>query len=166
MGNLEKTANYLEDFSASPMESELYCKLALPTKNGGLGIKGLKLNASIKLRSAATKICGKANVRVDVLHPGSKVVIEYDSRQYHSSIDQSQYDKRRRDALQHDGYKCFSIVPQQINNCEVFNACMKPVIIAIKGRSRKPRTTFQLKQQQLFRDLDAARKLYSDNGYS
>lgn len=140
------------------MESELYAKLSLPTRDGGLGIDGLTMNSNIELSDEAYKIAGQPYVIVDILHRNSKVVLEYDSRTHHSSVDQSQKDKQRRDALQYDGYKCFSIVPRQINNKEVFNACMKPVVEAIKGRYRIRAKKFGYSQSHMFAEFSDLRR--------
>lgn len=147
---LNFVADFLGENAASPMEAELYVKLALPVSLGGQGIQGLKMNQKVELSSEGVMVSGQPYVKVDFLHPASKVVVEYDSRKFHSSVDQSQRDKRRRDALQRDGYKCFSIVPEQISYCDVFNACIKPVVAAIKGRHRIRNKSFEFKQDELF----------------
>lgn len=151
MSNLKKVAKYFSPGAASPMEVELYIKLALLPKDGGMGVDALTLNKEIKLSPNAAKVAGQSFVIVDLFHADSKVVIEYDSQQFHSDKDQSQKDKRRRDALQADGYKCFSIVTKQIADREIFNAWAMPVVKAIKGRFRIKAKHFDYKQNQLFR---------------
>lgn len=153
MDNLRQVACYFAPGSASPTESMLYTKFALPTRLGGLGVSGLKLNQEIKLSTRALRISDQSRIVVDLLHPASKVVIEYDSREFHSGVDQSQRDKRRRDALQCDGYTCFSIVTKQATDRAIFNECAYPIVKAIKGRYRNRTKSFDFKQRSLFNSL-------------
>lgn len=168
ISKLKKVAKNFCEGSASPMETELYTKLSLSTRDGGLGISGLTINSKIALSNEAKKIAGQPYVIVDMLHQQSKVVLEYDSRSYHGRVEQSQKDKQRRDALQKDGYKCYSVVPRQIAHPFVFNACMKPVVESIKGRWRIRSKGFSYSQRLMFdkfakirrENMEKAKKFY------
>lgn len=144
--NIESAIRIIANNSASPKESELYINLCLPRKFGGYGIgwkrgalkgglKGtkksvdfrspcsstLQLNKRIKLSYGASKICGANYIRPDIIIPESKIAIEYDSDSFHDNSKQNIRDKRRIDALIHDGWKVYCIVPGQMSNSLVFN---------------------------------------------
>ena len=95
--------NFTSENSASPMESRLYIKLCGPRLKGLYGCKNLKLNEGVELSNSASKIAGQRIIKPDISNKEHKVAIEYDSSQFHESVEQGQKDKRRRDALVHDG---------------------------------------------------------------
>lgn len=96
-------AKYILDNSASPRESRLAILLGGPRKIGAFGITGLVLNNPVKLSNAAYSICGQRYVIPDISIPNKKIAIEYDSDAYHNNQNQNRHDKKRIDALQHDG---------------------------------------------------------------
>ncbi len=100
---LSSISTFLEENSASPMESRLYIKLCGDRKEGFYGCRNFKMNQAVNLSEDACKIAGQAVVYPDLLNQKFKLAIEYNSAQYHESIEQGQKDRRRRDALMYDG---------------------------------------------------------------
>lgn len=103
VNKLLKICKYAKNDSASPMESRLFIKLCGPKIQGLYECKNLKLNQKINISKKAQLIAGQNIIIPDISSRKNKVAIEYDSAQFHENTTQSQRDKRRRDALVHDG---------------------------------------------------------------
>ena len=100
---LNEVLKVARDNSASPMESRLMLKLSGPRKFGFYGIQNLEFNKPVTLSKSASLIAGQSKVIPDISNTEYKVAVEYDSAQFHENSEQGQRDKRRRDALVHDG---------------------------------------------------------------
>lgn len=94
---------YVKDNSASPQESRLSIIFTLPRKFGGFGLRNCILNRPVKISKAAAIICGQNTITPDISIPENKIAIEYDSESFHNNDMQNSRDKRRIDALLHDG---------------------------------------------------------------
>lgn len=98
-----RAVKYIKDGSASPKESRLAIILCAPRNLGGFGVKNCVLNEPVKLSKSARIICGQEFVKPDISIPKNKIAIEYDSDYFHNNDEQNRRDKKRIDALQHDG---------------------------------------------------------------
>lgn len=144
------TVKWIANNSASPMESKMYIVLCGPRKYGAYQIKSAVLNKKISLSEGAKIICGQTYIIPDMKIKNFNIAIEYDSKQYHEKYIQGQKDKRRRDALCHDGWKVFTIVNTQIGNINIMNNIVKDIVKAY-GRQLEIRTAnFNDKQYKLF----------------
>lgn len=98
-----RAVKYIKSGSASPKESRLSIILCAPRTLGGFGIANCVLNNPVKLSKSAKIICGQEFVKPDISIPKNKIAIEYDSDVFHNNDEQNRKDKKRIDALQHDG---------------------------------------------------------------
>lgn len=98
-----RAVKYIKGGSASPMESRLAILLCASRTLGGFGITNCVLNEPVKLSKSAKVICGQEFVKPDISIPRNKIAIEYDSDFFHNNDEQNRRDKKRIDALQHDG---------------------------------------------------------------
>lgn len=103
-----RALRYIEEGSRSPMESYLFMFLRLPNALGGCGITNLQFNAQI-----TTEKTGKLYY-ADLYVPSHKLIIEYDSKDFHNN-DQSFYrDKIRATNLSVEGYQVVSVCYEQL----------------------------------------------------
>lgn len=153
VNNLLRICKYAQNASASPMESRLYIKLCGPKKQGLYECKGLKLNQKINISKKAQLIAGQDYIIPDITCIKKKVAIEYDSAQFHENTTQGQRDKRRRDAMVHDGWKVVTIVPSQINNPNIFHAIAIGIKKALKEDTRIRVKNFEEKRSRAFNNL-------------
>ena len=98
-----RAVKYIKGGAASPKESRLSIILCAPKTLGGFGVANCVLNEPVKLSNSAKIICGQEFVKPDISIPNNKLAIEYDSDSFHNNDAQNRRDKKRIDALQHDG---------------------------------------------------------------
>lgn len=153
VNKLLKICKYAQSGSASPMESRLFIKLCGPKKQGFYECNGLKPNQRINLSNKAKLIAGQDYIIPDISCKKKKVAIEYDSAQFHENTTQGQRDKRRRDALVHDGWKVITLVPSQINNPKVFHTIAIDIKKALKEDTRIRVKNFDKKRSRAFENL-------------
>lgn len=94
----EQALRWVADDSRSPAETALSIYLRLPHRLGGCGLGAPQLNRTIALNEAGARILGRDAIQPDLYWPGARHPCEYDSRMYHSSQEQADYDERRRNA--------------------------------------------------------------------
>lgn len=135
----ELAAKYILDNSASPQESRAGIILGASRKLGAFGIKNLVMNSPVVLSKPASEICGQSRVFPDLSIPEYKIAIEYDSDAYHDNINQNRHDKKRIDALQHDGWQVFTFVADQLYNVNALKHMAKDILKA-NGQSTRIRT--------------------------
>ncbi|NMA18848.1 MAG: hypothetical protein GX939_08935 [Clostridiaceae bacterium] len=103
-----RALRYIEEGSRSPMESYLYMFLRLPNALGGCGITTLQFNTRI-----TTKKTGKLYY-ADLYVPSHKLIIEYDSRDFHNNEKSFSRDKIRATSLSAEGYQVVSVCFEQL----------------------------------------------------
>lgn len=93
--------------SASPMETGLFLMLTLPVEMGGLGLPRPVLNKTIPVQ-----LDGK-NLTPDLLWQDRKLIIEYESSEFHAGRgrDKTDHDTMRANALRAAGYRVFEATP-------------------------------------------------------
>ncbi len=80
-----QTMKYVENGSASIMESLTYMILGLPYTLGGYGLHGAVFNREIRLKGEAKIRLGQDRCFVDLYYKQEKLGVEYESFTYHSS---------------------------------------------------------------------------------
>ena len=111
-----RALRYLQDGSASPMETKLAMFLTLPYQLGGFGFVMPELNYRIDLTKNARKYFSKDYYVCDLFWPDERIAVEYDSDQYHTGADRIANDSRRRNALTAIGIRVVSVTKQQLFN--------------------------------------------------
>lgn len=144
-------AKYLVDNSWSIMESLLCMMLSLPCRHGGYGLDGVELNHCIGLRKKSD--WQKTNkVFADLLWRQARLVVEYDSYEFHNTVNSWVKDSRRATVLERNGYKTLSLNTAQIYS-DVAMAEAAHAIAAHLGRRIRVRTPRFLEQKALLRGL-------------
>ncbi|HOK49183.1 MAG TPA: hypothetical protein PLM18_03320 [Sedimentibacter sp.] len=82
--NASRAVNYIEDGSASVMESVAYMILSLPHSLGGYGLDGAVFNYELLLKDEAAKRLGQKRCYVDLYYKKERLAVEYDSFAFHN----------------------------------------------------------------------------------
>jgi len=109
-----RALKYVENGSASIMESVVYMILRLPHVLGGYGLSGVVFNHEIKLDGQARKRLGQSRCFVDLYYKQAKLAVEYESFAYHNSPSEQGKDIIRSDALERQGIDVMHVSTVQI----------------------------------------------------
>jgi very-short-patch-repair endonuclease len=112
----ERAVKYLEDGSASVMESIAYMILTLPYSLGGYGLDGAVFNHEIKLKTETGKRLGQKRCFVDLYYKQAKLAVEYESFAYHSSPSEQGKDMMRAAMLERQGLNVIRLSTIQLYN--------------------------------------------------
>jgi hypothetical protein len=80
-----RALKYIENGSASIMESIAYMILALPIALGGYGLKGITLNYEVRLGDDGVNRLGQNRCFIDLYFKSEKIGVEYESYAFHGS---------------------------------------------------------------------------------
>ena len=117
---------YINNGSASPMESRLLIMLTLPYRRGGFGLPMPELDAPVELGKATSKIVGKhgsdrsskaaKGYRCDLYWRDLKLAAEYDSDIYHLHSEQKAKDSKKKNYLLSKGVHVISVSRLQMRS--------------------------------------------------
>lgn len=109
-----RAVKYVENGSASVMESLVYMILTLPHALGGYGLNGAVFNQEIKLNKEARLRLKQKNCFVDLYYRQAKLTVEYDSFTHHSTPAEQGKDKLRSEALKRQGVDVLHLTTIQL----------------------------------------------------
>ena len=118
--NAVRAIKYIENGSASLMESIAFMILTLPNLYGGFGLKGARFNYEIPLEEKAKRQLRQKRCFADLYYPKAKLAVEYDSYAYHNSPSSQGKDGARAVALENQGIKVMRFVTTQLYNKKLF----------------------------------------------
>jgi very-short-patch-repair endonuclease len=98
-----RAVKYMENGSASVMESIAYMILTLPNSLGGYGINGALFNYEIKLKNEARTRLGQNRCFTDLYYRHAKLAVEYESFAYHNNPSEQGKDVMRSAVLERQG---------------------------------------------------------------
>ncbi|MDD4493200.1 MAG: hypothetical protein PHV32_02420 [Eubacteriales bacterium] len=116
-----RAIKYVEDGSASVMESLVYMILALPHTLGGYGLDGAVFNHEILLKDESGKRLGQKRCFADLYYKPEKLAIEYESFAFHNSPLAQGKDSVRSAALDRQGVEVMHLSTIQLYDKD---ACM------------------------------------------
>lgn len=127
-------APWVLDNSASAAETDIALALSLPYRLGGSGVGRPELNREIRLSPDARAIFGRESIKPDIMLParsklGRPCPCEYESQEFHSTLEQRSYDERRRNTYSALGMSCFSIRSEHLKTDYAFET----MVTAIRG---------------------------------
>lgn len=150
--NAVRALKYVQDGSASVMESLAYMILTLPHTLGGYGLHGAVFNHGIKLKGEAKLSLGQDSCFVDLYYKKEKVGVEYQSVAHHSSPTEQGKDAKRAVILERKGIKVLFL-----NTIQLYDrtACrdFAHTLAARLGRRIQIRTEKFDKMHTLLREL-------------
>ena len=109
-----RAVKYIEDGSASVMESITYMILTLPHALGGFGLDGAVFNHEITLRDEVSKRLGQKRCFVDLFYKSAKLAVEYDSFAFHSTPIEQGKDLMRSTILERQNIEVMQISTIQL----------------------------------------------------
>ncbi len=118
-----RAVKYVENGSASIMESLAYMILRLPHALGGYGLNGAVFNHEVRLSGEAKKRLGQDNCFVDLYYRHKKIGVEYDSCAFHSKPSEIGKDAVRSSILRRKGINMMHLSTIQLydrNACRDF----------------------------------------------
>lgn len=132
-----RALRFVQDNSASPMESIQAMLLCLPRSLGGLGVGQAELNGVID-RTATGKPfpCG-AFYRGDMVWRSHNLIVEYDSDLCHSGSEQIARDSKRRAALLAAGYTVVTVTKAQVLDARELEKVANLLIRKMGGKVRR-----------------------------
>lgn len=113
-----RAVKYIENGSASVMESIAYMILTLPHALGGYALDGAVFNHKIKLKDEAGKRLGQKRCFTDLYYKQAKIAIEYDSFAYHNSPLEQGKDVMRSATLERHGIEVMHLSTIQLYDKE------------------------------------------------
>jgi len=113
-----RAVKYVENGSASIMESIAYMILTLPHALGGYGLNGAVFNHEIKLKGEARARLGQGRCFVDLYYKQAKLAVEYDSFTYHNSPSEQGKDMMRSVILERQRINTLHLSTIQLYNNE------------------------------------------------
>ncbi|MDD2397251.1 MAG: hypothetical protein PHE31_04590 [Tissierellia bacterium] len=116
-----RAVKYIEDGSASVMESIAYMILTLPHALGGYGLDGTVFNHEIKLNNEAAKRLGQKRCFADLYYKQAKLAVEYESFAFHNSPMEQGKDAMRSAILERQNVEVMHLSTIQLYNKD---ACM------------------------------------------
>jgi hypothetical protein len=113
-----RAIKYVENGSASVMESLAYMILALPHALGGYGLEGAVFNYEVRLGSDVRKRLGVNRFFADLYYKQAKLAIEYDSFTHHSSPTEQGRDAIRSEILKRQGIEVMHLSTIQLYDAD------------------------------------------------
>lgn len=129
-----RACKYLEQGSASPMETALYLLLCLPRMLGGYAIAHPILNGKRAVNKHAQSFTLSQYLIPDLYWPGAKLDAEYDSEAFHASPESLKNGARRTLALRAMHVEVVSITSEMLHDADAFDAVAR--LIAKKTNKR------------------------------
>jgi len=112
----EHAVKYVEDGSASIMESIAYMILCLPHSLGGYGLNGAIFNHEIKIKGEAQNHLGQNRCFVDLYYKKERLAVEYESFAYHKCPSEQGKDLMRSEVLKKHGIEVLHLSTIQLYN--------------------------------------------------
>lgn len=115
-----RAVKYVEDGSASIMESLVYMFLTLPNALGGYGLGDAVFNYEIRLKGRLPFYIKQRSCFADLYYKQAKIAVEYESFAYHSRPQEQGRDAIRSTILNRQGVKVLHMNTIQLYD---FDAC-------------------------------------------
>lgn len=117
-GKALRAVKYLENGSASIMESLTYMILTLPHNLGGYGLDGAVFNYPIELNDEMRTILGQNRCYIDIYYKQEKIAVEYDSFAFHKRPLEQGRDLMRQVVLERMGINVMRLSTIQLYDKE------------------------------------------------
>lgn len=147
-----QAVKYVENGSASIMESIAFMILALPHSLGGYGLNGAIFNYKIKLNSEARMRLGQNRCFADLYYRHAKLAVEYESFAFHNSPLEQGKDLIRSAVLERQGIGSMRLSTIQLYDREACKDFAYNLAARLKKRIRIYSKRFD-EMHVLLRDL-------------
>lgn len=143
--------------AASPMETEVALLLSLPKRLGGFGLPKPVLNREIYVDKERCGGYRRNVIRFDLLWSSARYALEYDSDQWHSSVERLHADSMRRNAIRAMGFDVASITYNEVQDINKLTTIAQTLARGIGHRMRPISFEEFSKREQLMRKLKQLR---------
>jgi len=116
----KRAIRYVQDGSASPMETKLAMLLTLPYKMGGYGLVMPELNGLVVPSKAARRSSSKSFYSCDLYWPEYDLAVEYDSNLFHTGPEHIAADSQKRNSLALLGITVVTVTSRQLQSSAEF----------------------------------------------
>lgn len=151
--NATRALRYVQDGSASPMETKLTMLLTLPYRLGGYGFIMPEMNSNIIPTKSVRKASSKARYACDLFWPDYALAVEYDSDQYHTGSARIAHDAKRKNALASLDITVITVTRQQVYSSVEFERVARLLAENMERRLVYKRQSFAAAQYELRRQL-------------
>ncbi|WP_206214770.1 MULTISPECIES: DUF559 domain-containing protein [unclassified Adlercreutzia] len=149
-----RALQYVADNSASPRESKLAILLALPSRCGGYGLSGFKMNHTVQATRKARAIASRNSFRCDLCWPAEKIDVEYQSKEHHEGEDSRISDSRRANALAAMGWLVVGITNDELDSFTATDVIARSLRLKLGKSNRTSINDYTLRKADLRRRLD------------
>lgn len=139
--------------SNSPRETDVAIALMMPRSMGGFSLPGFVMNQHIKLSEHLEAIVGSDVLMPDFYWPNGKVIMEYESNQYHISPTAIGRDERRRRAFESEGYRVVRLMNDVLATNDSLNSFMTELAKTLGLRRRPASEAMLAKRRELRQEL-------------
>lgn len=139
--------------SNSPRETDVAIALMTPRSMGGFALPGFVMNQPIKLSEHLGAIVGSDVLTPDFYWPDGKVIMEYESDQFHTSLTAIGRDERRRRAFESDGYHVVRLMNDVLATNDALNSFMTQLAKTLGLRRRPASEAMLAKRRELRQEL-------------
>lgn len=152
--NARRALPYIADGSASPMETALAALLSLPACRGGYGFALPQMNGEIEVPRTMRRAAGADVLRCDLLWPGARVALEYDSDRYHTGARRIARDSTRRGLLKQLDVEVVTVTRRQVVDLYAFEEQVVGLLARLLGRRVRIRCEdFEARRRMLRQEL-------------
>ncbi len=132
--NAVRALRYVQNGSASIMESLAYMILTLPYVLGGYGLHGAAFNYEIEIKNEIRNHLKKNHCYADLYYKNAKLAVEYDSFAFHNSPAVQGQDALRSSALERQGIKVMRMNTIQLYDREACRLFAHNLAFRLKKR--------------------------------
>lgn len=148
---LRRAEGWIMPNAASPREVALALVLCLPCRLGGYGLPKAMLNVALSLPKRIRDASAAAYYVADLCWPDSRLVIEYDSDEYHLTPQQQHRDAVKRMVLEEMGYRVLTVTKRQLNDPREMDKVARVVSSILHRQFRIRCRDFRTRQFELWR---------------
>ena len=141
------------ELAASPREAQIAVFLSLSRRRGGADLPGFELNKTIKVPADMIVIVGSKTLKPDILWEHEKLILEYDSNEFHLTVAQKRRDEARRRVYERLGYKVKCLTSDILADNGKLNVFVDELETVISPRRRKANQQMLATRRELRADL-------------
>lgn len=141
------------ELAASPREAQIAVFLSLSRRQGGADLPGFELNKTIKVPADMIVIVGSKTLKPDILWEHEKLILEYDSNEFHLTVAQKRRDEARRRVYERLGYKVKCLTSDILADNDKLNVFVDELETVISPRRRKANQQMLATRRELRADL-------------
>ena len=134
---------------ASPREAEVAVFLSSSRRKGGADLGNFKVNEPIAIPARLRRILNSAKLKPDFLWEEPRLILEYDSNEFHLTAMQKERDEARRRVFEELGYSVKTLTNDILLDNVKLNAFIEELEGILSPRRREAGQAMLLKREEL-----------------